>query len=59
MEDVVIKFELTLDEANAVMFALGKLPYDQVAGLVDKLRMQAAPQLPQQGAPASSDGSAD
>jgi hypothetical protein len=53
MEDVVIKFELTFDEANAVMFALGKLPYDQVAGLVEKLRQQAAPQLPTQPAPVS------
>ena len=53
MENVNIKFDLSLDEANAVMFALGKLPYDQVAGLVEKLRQQAAPQLPQgQMAPA-------
>lgn len=49
MDEVTIKFELSFDEANAVMFALGKLPYDQVAGLVEKLRQQAAPQLPSQG----------
>lgn len=49
MDEVTIKFELTFDEANAVMFALGKLPYDQIAGLVEKLRQQAAPQLPAQG----------
>lgn len=52
MDEVIIKFELSFDEANAVMFALGKLPYDQVAGLVDKLRQQAAPQLPAQPVPA-------
>lgn len=49
MDKVIIKFELTLEEANAVMFALGKLPYDQVAALVENLRQQAAPQLPAQG----------
>lgn len=47
MDEVVIKFELSFEEANAVMFALGKLPYDQIAPLVEKLRQQAAPQLPQ------------
>ena len=59
MDEVVIKFELTFDEANAVMFALGKLPYDQVAGLVEKLRHQAAPQLPAQGAPVPAPESAE
>ncbi len=47
MDNVTIKFELSFDEANLVMYALGKMPFDQVVGLVEKLRQQAAPQLPQ------------
>lgn len=42
----MLKFELTLDEANLVLAALGKAPFDQVAGLIGKLRQQAEPQLP-------------
>ncbi len=49
MDKITIKFELTFEEANAVLFSLGKMPYDQVAALVEKLRQQAAPQLPSPG----------
>lgn len=42
----MLKFELTLDEANTVLSALGKGPFDQVAGLINKLQQQAQPQLP-------------
>jgi hypothetical protein len=38
-------FELTLDEANLVLAALGKAPFEQVAGLIGKIREQAQPQL--------------
>ena len=38
-------FELTLDEANMVLAALGKAPFEQVAGLIGKLKEQAQPQL--------------
>lgn len=38
-------FELTLDEANLVLAALGKAPFEQVAGLIGKLKEQAQPQL--------------
>jgi hypothetical protein len=38
-------FELTLDEANLILAALGKAPFEQVAGLIGKLREQAQPQL--------------
>ena len=38
-------FELTLDEANLVLAALGKAPFDQVANLIGKLKQQAEPQL--------------
>ena len=46
MEPIMIKLELTLDEVNAVMGALGNMPYVQVAALVDKIKSQAVPQLP-------------
>lgn len=41
----MLKFELSIDEANLILAALGKAPFEQVAGLVGKLREQAAPQL--------------
>lgn len=39
-----IKLELTLDEANAVLANLGRLPYDQVFSLIQKIQAQGAPQ---------------
>lgn len=41
----MFQFELTLDEANVVLASLGKQPYEAVAGLIQKLRDQAQPQL--------------
>ena len=41
----MFKFELTLDEANLILAALGKAPFDQVAGLINKIKEQAQPQL--------------
>lgn len=41
----MFNFELTLDEANQVLAALGKGPFEQVAGLIGKIREQAQPQL--------------
>ena len=38
--------ELTLDEINAIMGMLGRQPYEQVEGLIAKIRAQAIPQLP-------------
>jgi hypothetical protein len=43
----VIKLELTIDETNAILFALAKQPYDTVAQLIDKIRDQALPQVPE------------
>jgi hypothetical protein len=40
-----MKFEFTLEELNVVMAALGRMPYEQVFQLVEKIREQAAPQL--------------
>lgn len=41
----VLKFELTAEEANVVVGSLAKQPFEVVAGLINKLQMQAAPQL--------------
>ena len=41
----VLKFELTMDQANLVMASLGKQPYETVAALIAELQKQAAPQL--------------
>ena len=41
----MFNFQLTLDEANLVLTALGKAPFDQVATLIGNIRQQAQPQL--------------
>ena len=38
--------ELTLEEINVIMAMLGRQPYEQVEGLIAKIRKQALPQLP-------------
>lgn len=40
----VIHLELTIDEANLVLTALGQLPYVQVVGIVENIRKQAETQ---------------
>tara|TARA_R110000868_G_scaffold317678_1_gene578464 strand:+ start:658 stop:798 length:141 start_codon:yes stop_codon:yes gene_type:complete len=40
-----IQFTLTVPEANAVMQALGQMPFVQVADLIAKLKKQAEEQL--------------
>ena len=49
----MIKLELTLEEINTVLSALGNAPYIQVFNLITKLKDQASPQVPQSPAPAS------
>ena len=41
-----MNFELTLEEINAVLYALGQLPMSQVEPLVNKIREQAKGQIP-------------
>lgn len=41
----VIQLQLPVTEVNFILGLIGKQPYDQVAGLIDKIRAQAAPQL--------------
>lgn len=40
-----INLEFTIDEVNAVLAALGQMPFAQVAPLVEKIRQQASPQV--------------
>ena len=53
----MIKLELSLDEVNGILVALGKMPYAEVEHLVANIRAQAVPQVqpapqPTQPAPA-------
>ena len=45
-QNVSIKLELPLNAVNFIMGALGKLPFEQVADLMQAIREQAIPQLP-------------
>jgi hypothetical protein len=40
-----MKFDLTIEEANIIMAALGKMPYESVFQLVEKIKAQAQEQL--------------
>ena len=42
----MIKLDLHVEEVNLILASLGQLPFVQVAGLVDKIKEQATPQLP-------------
>ena len=42
----MIKLELTVDEVNGVLQALGNMPYAQVVALVENIKNQAIPQVP-------------
>jgi hypothetical protein len=42
----MLNFELKLEEANLILAALAKAPYEQVAGLIANMQQQAQPQLP-------------
>ena len=41
----ILQFQLPVTEVNFILGLVGRQPYDQVAGLIDKIRAQAAPQL--------------
>jgi len=40
-----INLSLTLEETNALLANLGTLPYQNVYGLIDKIRAQGLPQV--------------
>lgn len=41
----MIKIELEIAQVNAILFALSKQPYDQVASLIALIQGQASPQV--------------
>jgi hypothetical protein len=47
----MIKLELSLEEVNGVLSALGKMPYEVSVALIDKIRTQATPQVQAPTAP--------
>ena len=42
----MLKFELTLEETNLILGALGKQSFEVVAPVIQKIQAQAQPQLP-------------
>jgi hypothetical protein len=42
----MIEIKLTVNEVNAILLALAKQPYETVAQLIEKVRVQAIPQVP-------------
>jgi hypothetical protein len=40
-----MKLELTIEEVNIILQALGNAPYVQVANVIQKIRDQAQPQV--------------
>jgi hypothetical protein len=45
----MIKLELTLDEVNYALLQIGKAPFAECAPLINKIHMQAQPQVPPEG----------
>jgi hypothetical protein len=43
----MIKLELSINEVNAVLLALAKLPFETVAPLIENIRNQSLPQVPE------------
>ena len=41
----MIKLELSIDEVNGILLALGKAPYEMAQPIVDKIKQQAIPQV--------------
>lgn len=41
----MFELKLSLNELNAVLAALGRMPYEQVAGLINNVQQQAQPQV--------------
>lgn len=41
----MIKLELTVEEVNGILQALGNMPYTQVVNLVEKIKTQGIPQV--------------
>jgi|GEM_PF-1287446 len=44
-----LSLELTIDEANLILEALGNMPFNKVYGLIGKIQQQASAQLGSNG----------
>lgn len=44
----MIEVKLTINEVNAILLSLAKQPYETVAQLIEKIREQAIPQVPEE-----------
>jgi hypothetical protein len=53
MDELVL--HLTANEVNAVLYSLGKQPYEAVAGLIGKINTQAMAQIQERSQPATAD----
>jgi hypothetical protein len=40
-----IKLDLTIEEVNGCLMALGKAPYEMAQPIIDKIKQQAIPQV--------------
>jgi CII-binding regulator of phage lambda lysogenization HflD len=40
-----IKLTLTVEEVNTILASLGKHPFDQIAALIQKIKVQGEPQV--------------
>lgn len=47
----MIKFEVTVEEANLILTALGRLPFEAVATLIPKIQKQGQEQMQQDEQP--------
>jgi hypothetical protein len=41
-----IKFEISVEEANVILMALARQPFEQVVSVINKLQQQAQAQMP-------------
>lgn len=48
---MVLNIELEVNEVNLVLKSLGKLPFDESAALITKIKTQGEKQLAEQAAP--------
>ena len=42
---MIIKLELTVDEANMILRVLGKHPFEEVVAVIGKIKAQGEPQV--------------
>lgn len=54
-----MKFEFTVEEMNGILAVLAKQPFEQVASIIEKIRVQAMAQVGQQPAPTEADKDAE